>query len=177
MKIYVNDEYLEGAFWQVRDGNQGGILTIDTNESLAELEEKYSAAGITVKRYNDDDTLIDEWRIITLDSISYVRRPEGNYTVNLSFGASKFAEMEMEEISDAIDDSEMSVLELATYCATIEENVSGHETLLGELRKDNEHRCDTTDERVNTLQQEIVSMQNQLNTFADRIAVLENKQV
>ena len=179
MKTYINGVYNENAQWVVLDGNQSGELVIDTTatgETLAELEETYSVAGIVIERKDDEDNLIDEWHIKNLITLAYTRKGDGAYEVRLTFDASRFSAQDAEAIAESLDDSEMSILEVAGYCATIEESVENHETILGELRTNNENRCNTTDERGNALMAEITHLSGMVNAFADRIARLENAQ-
>lgn len=173
MTIKINDVIIPNADFILADGHMAGTLSFDTDESLDAIEERYSGKELKITRLDDFGNLYDEWYLRSLTSINFTFQ-EGKRTVELRFEIGKVSQKEAADITSALEDSEMSILEIATYCATLEQTVDEHSKQLGQNLENNEKRCRETDERVNSYQQSLAILGNRLNAFADRIADIEN---
>ena len=192
MVIVINGYPYIDVTWEAE--RDRAVLTLKSDLTLAELEERFDvSAGTVIEQYNDDEELIGKWYMHNLAEIGYKKDESGSWDITAIFFVSSIALDKAEELADNIDESDAAIVELAELYTELEatiDNVKDYvESEIEEVKADIENisaRVNTCDENVLGVRTElsdataglisqISALSERLDALADRVARLENK--
>lgn len=173
MVIEINGKQYIDPDWRVENGI--AEIRIHSEKTFAEIADDFVLdAGDSIIQYNDNDEQVGEWYVEGMASIQ-LPGEDGSDVVTIKYHISQLAKDAQEALNEDLDDTTMSVLELAGLLSTAKKNFQDTANRLEGSLSEQEQRISNISQTQTAINQSIARIDGLYNALADRVARLENK--
>lgn len=156
---------------------QKGVLEVQVHSeaTFAELIEDFVLeAGQSITQYNDNEEQIGAFYVEGMASIQLPGEGDLDVVI-IKYHVSQIGKDAQEALANDLDDTSMSVLELAGLFSVSKKQFTDMVEEMRACRDDYINRFESINQRQNNVQDALSRLYDTVNDLADRVAVLENR--
>lgn len=173
MILVIKNKQYDNPNWVVQNGI--GELRIHSEADFAQISADFALqAGDSILQLNDNEEQIGQWYVEGMASIQ-LPGEDGSDVVTIKYHISQLGKEAQEAITDDLDMTSMSVLELAGLLSTAKKNFSDTAERVEQGLEEQSSRISTIQQLQNQMNEAISRWETMYNTLADRVARLENE--
>lgn len=173
MILVIKNKQYDNPDWVVQSGI--GELRIHSEADFAQISADFAlVAGDSILQLNDNEEQIGQWYVEGMASIQ-LPGEDGSDVVTIKYHISQLGKDAQEALTDDLDMTSMSVLELAGIVATAKQNMNDTANRIEQSQEEQSSRISTIQQLQNQMNEAISRWETMYNTLADRVARLENE--
>ena len=173
MILKIKDKLYDNPDWRVEQGI--GSLRIHSEADFSQITSDFALqSGDIIIQLNDNEDQIGQWYVQGMSSIQ-LPGEDNSDVVTIKYHISQLGQEAQAALTDDLDMTSMSVLELAGIIATAKQNMNDTAARIEQSQTEQSERINTLQQLQNQMNESISHWETMYNTLADRVAVLENK--
>lgn len=173
MIIEIKGKRYNNPIFSVQNGL--AVFRIHSEKSFSEIAEDFVLEnGDSISQYNDNEEKIGEFYVEGMATIQLPGEDDSKL-VTVKYKVVQLGKEAQEALSDDLDMTTLSVLELSGVLSQAKRNFNDTATRIESSFSDHEQRLTSLANTQNTINAAMNRWESMYNSLADRVAQLENK--
>ena len=173
MILKIKDKLYDNPDWRVEQGI--GSLRIHSEADFSQITSDFALqSGDIIIQLNDNEDQIGQWYVQGMSSIQ-LPGEDNSDVVTIKYHISQLGQEAQAALTDDLDMTSMSVLELAGIIATAKQNMNDTAARIEQSQTEQSERINILQQLQNQMNESISHWETMYNTLADRVAILENR--